>query len=321
MHIRFEKQTALLLLVIFSVFLCLGGGAYYYFFIAPRYGIYHEDLLAPDTALRVVFKPVLVQKYISSLAPAGSSLIPGIPKVSSMQQMHFRTEWIHKMPFEFSFLLDQRASDQLGVLFFVKEHPASESFSELVDDGGFFRATRPIVWDQSRMSRYAVRTLTATGSVLIPRTYQEETAKHHPVYSPLTPPEVKGHHFLEAALNNKNGTLIELLGAFSAPLRPILSTDTEKTLISLSPNIEGAFLKAFLSEADLLLIEVTVECSDSSSAEEVSKAVLAAAYDTAAFAKREGFALYWDSDIEDNHVLLTGEFSDFEPKIRRAMGG
>lgn len=321
MHIRYQRQTAVFALLAFLLMICIGGSAYYYFFVHPRYGIHHEELMAPDTALRVVFKPVLVQKYVSSLAPTGSSLIPGIPKVSSMQQMHFRTEWIHKMPFEISFLLDQRASDELGVLFFVKEHPASESFADLLETGGFFRATRPILWDRNRISSYGVRGLAATGKVQIPQLFQQQRSQLYPHYSPIKTPSVKGRHFLEAALNNTNGTLIELLGAFTGPLGPVLKAQTEKALITLSPAMKHITVTASMAKADLLQLQVTIQCQDSNQADEVLSGALDTAYDVAAYAAREGFTLYWESRTKDKEVYLEGELSDFESKIRRAMGG
>lgn len=321
MHIRFQRQSAVWALLIFILCLCFSGGAYYYFFVYPQYGIHHEELLAPDTALRVVFKPVLVQKYVSSLAPTGSSLIPGIPKVSSMQTMHFRTEWIHKMPFEISFLLDQRASDQLGVLFFVKEHPSSESFADLLETGGFFPHTRPIRWERNRMSSYGTRTLAAAGTVHIPRTALEQLAQLHPHYAPLKAPAVKGHHFVEAALNNGNGTLIELLGAFHGPLQSVLHEKTKQQLVAVSPLIEDVFMTISLAKADLLQIKVDIHCQDSSDTSAVLESSLNTAYDVAGYAKREGFTLYWDSDVEGDRVYLEGELTDFESKVRRALGG
>ena len=132
---------------------------------------------------------------------------------------------------------------------------------------------------------------------------------------------MQGYHFLEAALNNGNGTLIELLGAFDTPLRPAIQQKTKQELIALSPLITEVFMSISLVKADLLQIRVKIHCKDSSDTAEVLEGVLNTAYDVAAHAKGEGFTLYWDGDREGDKVYLEGELSDFESKIRRALGG
>lgn len=322
MKISLDKTRLQAIAVAVPLVILVAGGAYYWFFVRPVYGVFHESMLAPDTAVRVVLKPVLVQSYVSSLAHTATKYIKGIPKVSSLQQFSFNTDWIHKMPFEFSFLFDQRSPERLGVLLFVKEHPASESFASLVNGSGFFRDLYPIDWDQDRMSKKGTGQLIATGTLPIPAATQKMVSSDFPNYAPFDAPPVTGHHFIEIAVNNSNGVLMELQGALARAVHPWSTPVLEKDMNALWATVQEVQVTADLEGDDNLVFRATIACSDADAAGDVFMVVQTAAVGVGQYlGDRHGFQLDGDADLRGYKVLATYALSGFESKLRRALGG
>lgn len=322
MKIVLDKTRVQAAIVAVPVLIVAAIGLYYYFFIRPTYGIFHEAFLARDTAVRAVFKPVLVQSYVSSLAPTGSRLVRGVPRVSSLQQFAFRTEWIHKMPFEFTFLLDQRSPDHLGVLLFVREHPAAEAFDSLVNDTGFFTALHPIRWEQRRVSRQGAGQLIAAGTLPIPTTARNAVSQHWPTYQPVQALPVTGRHFIEIAVNNRNGALMELHGALMRAVQVWADAGLEQEIHGLWPVIEEARLTGDLDGADQLRFTVSVLCATAEAARDTADAMSAAAYKIDQYLDAQfGFTL--NGAVQASGDTVRGEYTltDFEPRLRRALGG
>lgn len=320
MGITLDRTKLQIVLVGVPLAFLLAGGSYYYFFVLPRHGVSHEDLLLPDTAVRAVVKPVLVQEYVSSLAPVGTRFIKGVPKVSSLQQFSFRTEWIHKMPFEFTFLLDQRSPDFLGVILYVQEHPAAESFEDLVNNGAFFQALYPIQWQSERMTSHGQNRLTAMGTLPIPERTRNTVSEAFPDYIPLDTPPVTGRHFVEIAVNNRNGALMELQGALSGLVGVLEDPALEDWLFRFWPSVESARFLADLNGADRMDMRLEVVCRD---AREAAEIIQQTATDAHAYLERRfGFTLEGTAH-QENSTTAQGEYalSGFENRLRRALGG
>lgn len=322
MKITLDRTRIQAALLVVPLVLALGAGLYYYFFVRPTYGVFHEPWMVQDTAVRAVLKPVLVQSYVSSLAPAGSSLIPGIPKVSSLQRTPFRTEWIHKMPFEFTFLFDQRSPDQMGVLLYVREHPASESFDGLVNDSGFFYALHPIRWERTRMARESGGHLLASGVLPIPAETRDAVSRSWPNYAPLDASPVTGRHFIEIAVNNQNGALMEMHGALMRAVTPWADAAMQQAMYAAWPAIESAVLTADLEGDDNLVFQIEIRCLESGSSDAVEEVFTQSVRAIREYLEsRYGFRLSGFAETEGAFVRGDYALSGFEPLLRRALGG
>ncbi len=322
MRLVIDKTRLQATLVAIPILVVAAAGLYYYFFVLPTYGVFHEEWLARDTAVRAVVKPVLVQSYVSSLAPTGSKFVPGVPKVSSLQQFAFRTEWIHKMPFEFTFLFDQRSPDHFGVVLFVRERPAAEAFDSLVNDTGFFRALHPIRWEQPRITRQGAGRLIASGTLPIPPSNRDAVSSHWPEYHPIETLPVTGRHFIEIVVNNRNGALVELQGALSRAVHGWADAALERELYRLWPDVEETRLTANLVGADQLRFSVEVQCATATSAGEAAALMDAAAEAIRRYlSSRFGFTL--EGAADSSGVQARGDYvlSGFEARLRRALGG
>ncbi len=322
MRIALDKTRLQAIAIAIPLVIIVAGGLYYFFFIRPTYGVFHEPLMAQDTAVRVVLKPVLVQAYVSSLANVATKYIKGIPKVSSMQQFAFNTDWIHKMPFEFSFLFDQRSPEYLGVLLFVKEHPTSESFASLVNGSGFFHDLHPINWDQDSMLKEGVGQLIATGTLPIPASIQTAVSKEWPNYTPFNAPPVSGRHFIEIAVDNSNGALMELHGALTRAVTPWASPGLEEEMYRLWPMIEKVQITADLEADDTLVFRGEIACASADAAGDIFVVVETAAEAAGGYLEgRHDFQLNGRADPAGDKVIVEYTLSGFEPKLRRALGG
>ncbi len=323
MRIVLDKTRLQILLIAVPLALVLAAGTYYYFFIRPRQGISHEAFLVQDTAVRLVIKPALVQSYVSSLAPVGTRFVKGIPRVTSLQQFSFRTEWVHKMPFEFTFLLDQRSPDFLGVLLFVQEHPASESFADLVDDSGFFHALHPIRWEHTRMMLRDTGQLTASGTLPIPAGTRDAVSASFPNYVPFDPPPVTGRHFVEIAVNNQNGALMELQGALAGLVDVLNDPDLEEEMNQLWSAVESVHFTADLEEDDRVAMNVELVCSDTQTAATAADILRKTADAAGAYLNnRFGFLIQGTSHpTEDAIAAGAYALTGFENRLRQALGG
>lgn len=323
MGIALNKTRLQLVIVVIPLVLILAGGSYYYFFIRPRQGVSHERFLVPDTAVRAVVKPVLVQHYVSSLAPAGTRFIKGVPKVTSMQQFSFRTEWIHKMPFEFTFLLDQRSPDFQGVTLFIQEHPSAESFEELVNDDMFFRTLHPVQWKSETMMRQGRNDLIALGTLPVPVWTRDAVSDTFPNYVPLDPPSVSGKHFVEIAVNNRNGALMELQGALPGLVGVLDDPGLEERMRHAWGSVGSARFTADLGAEDRLDMHIEILCGNTEQAFEAATILQEAAQRIQTYLNgRFGFTLEGTAHpLEDGTAhgdyILTG----FENRLRRAVGG
>nr|HPO14952.1 hypothetical protein [Candidatus Hydrogenedentota bacterium] len=73
--------------VLFACLMAIIAGVitWVYFFYATPGRIRNDPFVRSGTAARLMLQPYLIQRYISSLAPAGTRFIKGVPQLSSMQ--------------------------------------------------------------------------------------------------------------------------------------------------------------------------------------------------------------------------------------------
>jgi len=324
MRIVLDKTRLQVLMVAVPLAIIIASGAYYYFYIRPKQGISHQSFLAQDTAVRVVIKPPRVQSYVTSLAPVATRFVKGVPKFTSLQQFSFRTEWIHKMPFEFTLLLDQRSPDFLGVLLYVQENPASESFAGLVDDSDFFRALRPIRWEHARMMRRDTGQLTASGTLPIPVGTRDAVSSSFPNYVPFDAPPVTGRHFVEIAVNNQNGSLMELQGALAGLVDVLNAPDLEEEMKRLWVAVKSVRLTADLIADDRLSLNMEIACGNTQDADAAAELMWKTTDAADAYLNnRFGFRLEGSSSTyPSEEATAFGNFAltGFEKRLRNALG-
>lgn len=294
---------------------------WYMLFRGPGAAVGHREFVKADTAVIVVVCPPHVQSYVSGLVPAATRFVPGIPKITSMQPRAIDFDWIHKMPREMAFLFDQRSPEYHGVTLFFREHPTSESLERLVD-AGFFYSLRPLEWPGVRLARQGIGKLAAEGRLSIPPYAQIATEKQFPNYAPLDPPRVSGNHFVEIAINNRNGALTEMLGAFSGLVAPWADSALRERLMSLSGQVAEGSFTADLAGDDELKCVLVLDCGNAAAAGNVEGAAAMAADAVARFlSAAHGFSLEGRVERRGAEVRAEHTLSGFEGRLRRALGG
>lgn len=281
----------------------------------PGRALEHESLVSPETAVRVVLSPPRVQSYVSGLAPTATKYIKGIPKITSMQAGAIRFDWIHKMPLELAFILNQLSPDYLDVRLFVREHPNGEP----LEGSGFFHEISAVRWDSDRLASQERGRFQASGQLHIPPAFRDAVRQHWPGYSPSPPPDVDGNHFLEVGINNSNGVVMELYGALSDFVVPWLDVAAQEQLLGMIADLSAFHLALDLVRDDELAASVTVECPNPAGAQPALQLFSDAL--AAHLSASEGFYLSGGWAVSGSTV--TGDFvlSGFEAKLRRALGG
>jgi len=317
---RLAKERRSLLFVLPAVLAALVAG-WWLFLRGPGAAVAHREFLQADTPVIAVVNPPRVQAYVSSLAHSATRFVPGIPKLSSMQARAFSFDWIHKMPLEMAFLFDQRASDAYAVTLLFRENPTSESLEGLVD-AGFFQTLRPVRFPGSRLARKGGGILLSEGTLPVPPFVKELAQKRYPGYIPVDAPAVSGNHFVEIAINNRNGALVELQGALSELISPWAAGGTRQTLLDLAPEVVEGVFTADLADDDRLECRMEAECASAAGAEAVA-GILGTAADEVAFWLEEanGFGLAGSVERSGSSVRGVWQLTGFEPKLRRALGG
>jgi len=126
--------------------LAAGAATWFYFFYATFGRVPHEAFMGRATAVRLTFQPYRIQRYISSLAPLGTRFIKGVPQLSSMQGGPIRINWIHRLPYEISLLLEEQAEDSLAAAFFVNVRPEPNDFMEALNESRLLHVLRFVQW-------------------------------------------------------------------------------------------------------------------------------------------------------------------------------
>lgn len=172
----------------------------------------HEEFLPRDNAIRIVLQPYRVQREVSGLVPDATRFIKAIPKVMSTQGRPFRIDWIHNLPYEFSFLIQQNDLDHLGVRLYVNEKPDMNSFVGEVNNSGFFNAVRGVVWNPPRLRGETQTAYIADGRAAIPTGTQQIVQTLFGGTRIPDPVDYTGNHFFEMTGSNNAGAFGEFQG-------------------------------------------------------------------------------------------------------------
>jgi len=307
----------------FTLVVALIAGVVTYLYIHSERGrVSHEAYMPPETALRGITRPSKVQRYISKLAPAATRYVSGVPRLSSMQGSPLRVDWIHALPYEFTFLAAESASGALAVTLFVNPHPDSENFTGIVNRSRFFRALGLIGWTPAKLSERETGAFTASGLLELPRHVEETMLAAWPQYAPVSPPAATIDHFIEVAANNANGAIMAAHGALAQHYGAFVGAAFHDELGALWPLVRGGRLTADLEGSDALRFRVELDCIPGEDAAAVRHLANAAGHLAAYLDERRGYQLREvENGASDAGVVAEYLFTGFEHDLRRLLGG
>ena len=318
---RISEHRTTILYTLPGVILALAA-TWWFLFLGPGSATRHEAYLRPDTAVRAVLSPARVQAYVSSLAPTATRFVRGVPKLSSMQGGPIRFDWLHKMPLEMAFLLDQAMPGRFGVTLFLQEHPAGEPLDDLISGSSFLADLRPIQWAGPGMRRESGGKLLADGQLEIPQETLDLSARIWPRYIPVETPPLDGNHFLEIGINNCNGALVQLQGALMNLIAPWADQGLQQAMADACQTVLSAHAHADLEQDDRLAFTVELRCNDAQSAQALGGVCRTVAEALSVYlASAERFALEGSVITDGSRVLARHVLSGFEVRLRRAVGG
>lgn len=290
------------------------------YFVYPFGRVSHDHLLTPGTAVRAVFAPARVQRYVSRLAPDATRFIKSVPRLTTMQGGPIRVDWIHALPYEFSFLVAQDRPDGLGVVCFINEQPESD-FEGVVNRSGLLRELRPVQWQGARFTRDAEGGLVAQGQLAIPPEIQRDVALWWPDYRPFSPPPIEGRHLIECSGDNSNGALMQLHGALARRGALWPGYAFHDPLMQAWSGVQRVWFSADLAADDELRFRISVHCTGAAEAGRILQLVEEGAgiLSDALFSERR-FQLTGGAVVKGN--VIEGEYTltGFEPALRRALG-
>lgn len=290
------------------------------YFVYPFGKVSHEHLLTPATTVRAVWAPARVQRYISRLAPDATRFIKSVPRLTTMQGGPIRVDWIHALPYEFTFLVAQDRPEDLGVICFISEQPESD-FEGVVNSSGLLRELRPVLWQSQRFTRDARGGLIAEGRLAVPPETQREAASWWPNYRPFPIPPIEGRHLLECSGDNSTGALMQLHGALArrGALWPGMSF--HDPLMQTWTGVQRVWFCADLVKDDELHFRLVVHCTGTGEADAILLLLdQAAAVLSDALFSRHRFQFTGGAAVKGS--VIEGEYtlSGFEGALRRALG-
>ncbi len=302
--------------------LAAGAATWFYFFYATFGRVPHEAFMGRATAVRLTFQPYRIQRYISSLAPLGTRFIKGVPQLSSMQGGPIRINWIHRLPYEISLLLEEQAEDSLAAAFFVNVRPEPNDFMEALNESRLLHVLRFVQWRPYQVTPKAEGVLMTQGMVSIPQDTQSLVAAQWPAAKDLPPPPLSGKHLLELSADNGNGVLMQWLGALNTAYPRWCEDTLQQTLTQALPLVRHLSITGDLAKNDEVHFQVNVRCGEEAQPGMVEEAVNGAAewlgdvLMEAHHFRFDGGAQWMDAHTLKGDYVLTG----FEGALSRALG-
>lgn len=278
----------------------------------------HEAFITPNSSIRLVLCGAPVQGYVSDLAPQVLKLVPGLPRLSSMAPPTQRLDWLHYLPIEFTFIIDQSAYEQLDVTLFVRENEEGPDFAEVLNDSAFLYGARPVSWESGRIRRTGEGPLVATGEMPLSGATQEAVDEWWPAYAPAALGMVSGAHFLELAADNRNGALFAVhntLSEYSA--EPVIRA--LDPLLDVWRLVEELHFTGDLDGDNRFVLQMSVICGNTEAdAAGVFNNALSAAVDAMNGAIPESWATTVTASVEisGNRLETRLTWTGFEPRLR-----
>lgn len=294
-----------------------------YFFYATPGKIRHDAFMGSGTAARLMLQPYLVQRYISSLAPAGTRFIKGVPQLSSMQGGPIRINWIHRLPYEITLLVKEQAEeDALGAAFFVNVRPEPNDFMEALNESSFFHDVRFAEWRPNRVVQKQPGVLMTQGDILVPQDTQAVVAAQWPEARAIPPPPLSGKHLLEFSADNENGVLMQWYGAVIAAYPRLVDDALHQLMVPSLLLVRELNVTGDLVKADEVRFYVEVVCDGGNQPALVEDALNGVADWLGARVMAIHHFSFSGHVGWRNAFTLTGDFAltGFEGVLQRALG-
>lgn len=210
----------------------------------------HKRLLTDSTTFRLTLQPNIAQDYITSLAPGVTRFIGAVPKFTSMQARAFRVDWIHALPYEISFLLDQADAASPGMTVYVNPIPDNDSFVGEVNGWGALNEIQGVRWAGAKLVPDGEQQYIAKGALAVPgdaaqllQAWQESPGSLYPF---------DGGRLIDLAADNGKGVLLALHRAFRQSLWDWAAPETNEALVALWPQVARVQVHGDLTRDDEL---------------------------------------------------------------------
>lgn len=316
---RIDARRTAVFCVTLALALTAGWFTYQHVFKSRSAFMGHDTAASPNTAIRVVFCGLMVQDYVSGLAPEVLRVIPAMPRLNSLAPRPRRMDWLHHLPLEFAFLFSQDLPGRLNAQLYIREDKEGPNFAEVINDSEFFYATRPITWDSSRVHRNEEDALLAQGTISIREEDAADAERFWPTFTPPVSLPLSGEHFFEASADNRSGAIFEWHSAV-AGAHPNMHIAAFDALLDAWPGVEELRLTADLAGDNLIEIETVLALVPGGGAVSLEKALQVA---LAAFADalriEPGLTLEWRLSPTPGELTIDASLSGFDPLLRRAL--
>lgn len=309
--------TAIVVLAV----LIAGVGTWLALYVFHPGRVSHAEYLPPNNAIRIALQPFRVQSRVSDLVPTATRFIKQVPKFTSMQGRPFRIDWIHHLPYEFTFLLQQDTPDALGVRLYVNEKPDMKSFVSELNNSGFFGAVRGVVWNPPRLHAEGQTSWMTDGSMPLPTHTQEYVRQ---VFGNAGIPDAvdyTGEHFFEMTGVNNAGAFLEFHGSTLRNWGAMGGDDLHDALSNVWPHIARAHITGDWIDTDRMDFKLELVLSPSGDA-----ATVMAAHDLFLSRLDAGLQAWQGMNLtgsakQQNSRLLVGNYTlrGFEAALQRAL--
>ena len=277
----------------------------------------HTALINESTKLRLSFHPAIIQDYVTSLAPGITRFVGAVPKFSSMQARAFRVDWIHALPYEITFLVEQRDNAALPLIVYVNPIPDNDSFVGEVNGWGALGRMPVIKWQSGRLTAAGEQQYTAKGEIPIGEAILPLLSAWPLGRSGLAP--YSGGQFIEFAADNGGGILLALHSAFRDSLFAWTSAETEERLYALWPQIASVAVTGALTRDDEITFRLAISGTSQVNQQSAGDTIAAALDELGYYlSEREGLSLLNDGRwVGPGTYEATSQFTGFEAKIRQ----
>ena len=210
---------------------------------APR--VSHELLALPDTSIRVVAEPPLAKGIIASILREKTP-----------------SDWVMEkaLPYEVALLITPHLDTaQMDVDLFCNDRRLGPIIADNSSYLGVERVSPFVRWDSDRFTAKARGNLVWHGTTDIEQPVIDQVRAHWGVVSQLSRPRVGGGHLLEAAVDNRDGSLFALIATLQAKGQialPVSLADVAKNLVTVA----DVRIVADLLEPDTVSIRMVVNC-------------------------------------------------------------
>ena len=209
------KKGCLIALIVVPVLLTVTLGAVAYklnseFGLLEAQPISHEQYADATTRLRVLLRPEAMEGFILRHVPSDAVAIPGPYSIYDVIPM--------VLPREVALLSGSNyRTGKMDVRLFINERRGGPYIRHMANSANFLGELDFVRWVPNRMECPQRGAVAATGSIPIPyyEALEARILESWPNTPPPTPALLEGTHLLEAALDNRNGEVMGLIGVGS----------------------------------------------------------------------------------------------------------